>query len=216
MNGASHVGRADETRKAYSIVKKRLVLLIRCLAWNLTTMHRDSSGFSHGSQRSHSSCSRQLTIVLIARCLRSDHHSKHHPNLLLARQPLRDPWVDGPDIPHPKLRHGFPALLFQSILLIISQLFLLSLCLHYAPLDSSYTVSTPLPTLSPLPDAEDEPGHREDYLDRPMGPSKKLGQGVRRPFEFWQWEGYGSYLEFLAGMIIVLGMLQLVFGRWMW
>jgi hypothetical protein len=38
----------------------------------------------------------------------------------------------------------------------------------------------------------------------------------KRPFNFWRWEGAGAYLEFLAGYIIVLGMLQVVLGRWKW
>nr|ODN89804.1 hypothetical protein L204_06075 [Cryptococcus depauperatus CBS 7855] len=38
----------------------------------------------------------------------------------------------------------------------------------------------------------------------------------RRPWDFWMWEGYGAYLEFLAGMIIVLGVAQISFGRWSW
>ena len=41
-------------------------------------------------------------------------------------------------------------------------------------------------------------------------------EGQTRPFGFWQWEGLGSYLEFLAGLILVLGILQIVLGRWDW
>lgn len=37
-----------------------------------------------------------------------------------------------------------------------------------------------------------------------------------RPFDFWQWESIGSYAEFLAGLILLLGVLQMVFGRWEW
>ncbi len=41
-------------------------------------------------------------------------------------------------------------------------------------------------------------------------------KGGQRPFGFWQWEGYGSYLEFLAGLIVVLGVLQVILGRFLW
>ena len=104
-----------------------------------------------------------------------------------------------------------PALLVQSILLIISQLLLLSICLHYAPIDAS-------PSYAPL-----SPMHEQDRQDlsaqsafverHPEIPAPK---GIKRPYDFWQWEGYGTYLEFLAGYIIVLGLLQVVLGRWMW
>jgi hypothetical protein len=40
--------------------------------------------------------------------------------------------------------------------------------------------------------------------------------GRSRPWGFWQWAGLGAYLEFLAGLIVVMGVLQLVFGRWGW
>ena len=38
--------------------------------------------------------------------------------------------------------------------------------------------------------------------------------GKRRPFNFWAWEEFGTYLEFLAGLILVLGILQVILGRW--
>lgn len=71
------------------------------------------------------------------------------------------------------------SLIIQSILLIISQLFLLALCVHYKPAAPS------------------------------NGTSQDLGMAFagnlrRRPFNFWRWEKLGSYLEFLAGMIVVL------------
>ncbi len=104
------------------------------------------------------------------------------------------------------------ALLIQSLLLILSQLFLLSLCLHFAPYDANLDYAP----LSPLPDSsgahQQEPS---DYLSRPPELSRR-GCAKKKPFDFWQWEGYGSYLEFLAGLIVVLGILQVIFGRWMW
>jgi hypothetical protein len=58
--------------------------------------------------------------------------------------------------------------------------------------------------------------HQRDESNS-RGASARLGMlGKERPMDFWQWEGFGSYLEFLAGMIVVLGVLQVIFGRWMW
>jgi len=109
-------------------------------------------------------------------------------------------------------------LLVQSLLLILSQLLLLSICLHYSPRSEtqSYAPLSPLvPATEPLPDSEtgpqdDEPEHEAEIHGGPW----KVGS--KRPFGFWQWEGYGSYLEFLAGLIVVLGVLQILLGRWMW
>lgn len=120
----------------------------------------------------------------------------------------------------------YPALLCQSILLIISQLLLLSICLHYRP-QTSITTYAPL---SPLPDAShprpegagSREGRSEDYLDRETDPDVDIqihgGEWSepekKRPFNFWQWDGLGRYLEFLAGLILVLGILQVIFARW--
>ena len=38
----------------------------------------------------------------------------------------------------------------------------------------------------------------------------------KRPFGFWQWDGLGTYIEFLAGLIVVLGVSQVILGRWGW
>ncbi|RXK37855.1 hypothetical protein M231_04853 [Tremella mesenterica] len=151
-------------------------------------------------------------------------------------------------------------LLVQSLLLILSQLLLLSLCLHYAPASSPGPTYAPLSPLaehppSPPPSVPLSPYHQdvshdaqpslqndtpnENHSSIPLslsGPSPRLqspgfetsediphgsSSGLRigkgtRPFGFWQWEGYGTYLEFLAGMIVVLGLAELIFGRWMW
>jgi hypothetical protein len=104
------------------------------------------------------------------------------------------------------------ALLIQSILLIISQLFLLSLCLHYAPLDS--TATTSYAPLSPLHESAQDDSNESGFASRFPGQTAKPRS--KRPFDFWQWEGYGTYLEFLAGYIVVLGVLQVIFGRWSW
>ncbi|WRT69075.1 uncharacterized protein IL334_006058 [Kwoniella shivajii] len=127
-------------------------------------------------------------------------------------------------------------LLIQSLLLIVSQLLLLAICLHYSPssepLDDStnYAPLSPLP-LSPAPTSGQGHSRQEsDYLSRPPPPQRQTSStpvgrqggfkglfvGGKRPFEFWQWDGYGSYLEFLAGLIVTLGILQIILGRWMW
>lgn len=108
-------------------------------------------------------------------------------------------------------------LLCQSILLIISQLLLLSLCLHYAPHPqlSNYAPLSPLDTTHPRTEEEEE----GDYLSHSGEGEIEGGQWQdrkTRPFGFWQWEGLGSYLEFLAGLILVLGILQVILGRWDW
>ncbi|OCF40946.1 hypothetical protein I317_05224 [Kwoniella heveanensis CBS 569] len=130
-------------------------------------------------------------------------------------------------------------LLVQSLLLILSQLLLLAICLHYAPSPDSadapdYAPLSPLPGSDPTSDPEAYRREESDYLSRPpahrmaigsreggpvgTGGVKGLfvGMGRRRPLDFWQWEGYGTYLEFLAGLIVVLGILQIILGRWMW
>jgi hypothetical protein len=114
-----------------------------------------------------------------------------------------------------------PALLVQSILLIVSQLLLLSICLHYrSPPSSPSAVYAPL---SPMFDRSTsaDPVHRSSS---PIGGrlnsiSRKKSLAAffaSRPFGFWQWPELGQYLEFLAGLIVTLGILQLILGRWMW
>lgn len=176
------------------------------------------------------------------RCLWSSHNSQYHPDLLLAWKSLRNPYVLSrtslitcspiyfPCWIHPSLAsHGsaltsvsLTALLVQSILLIFSQLLLLSLCLHYAPIDSTtYAPMSPLPTQS----RTGNEGEQSDYLNAGVqsgvqggigGLRSGIGGKWGRPFGFWQWDGYGSYLEFLAGLIVILGIPQLILGRWMW
>ncbi|WVR09058.1 hypothetical protein IAU60_006119 [Kwoniella sp. DSM 27419] len=123
-------------------------------------------------------------------------------------------------------------LLVQSLLLILSQLLLLAICLHYAPSSDAAGEGVDYAALSPMPSpnpASATQQNQEDaeYLNRPpltRSPSSAnrrmkglfVGMGAKRPFDFWQWEGYGAYLEFLAGLIVVLGMLQVILGRWMW
>jgi len=63
-------------------------------------------------------------------------------------------------------------------------------------------------------DLASQSGFIERHPDAPEG--QPPSGGMKRPFNFWQWEGYGRYLEFLAGYIVVLGVLQVILGRWMW
>ncbi|WWC73092.1 uncharacterized protein I206_107057 [Kwoniella pini CBS 10737] len=123
-------------------------------------------------------------------------------------------------------------LLIQSLLLIVSQLILLAICLHYKPLNSENELN--YAPLSPLPNSPN-PGHsrqdsNSDYLNQPHISENNnenlknlkgfkglfIGGNGKRPFEFWQWEGYGNYLEFLAGLILFLGILQIILGKWNW
>ncbi|KAL7421231.1 hypothetical protein Q5752_004116 [Cryptotrichosporon argae] len=114
-------------------------------------------------------------------------------------------------------------LLVQSILLIVSQLCLLSICLHYAP--SARAQYTPLGPGDVEFDADanaGRPGHAGG-APLPTGPSDGAGgmgalwrHGKSRPFGLWEWDGLGAYLEFLAGLIVVLGVLQVILGRWAW
>ncbi|TYJ56436.1 hypothetical protein B9479_002839 [Cryptococcus floricola] len=120
-------------------------------------------------------------------------------------------------------------LLIQSILLILSQLGLLAICLHYSPSARSQESES----YTPIDPSNHDPDQSLEEIEHTEGPSsfaphqhplnegglKNMWRGLKagnRPFGFWQWEGFGSYLEFLAGMIVVLGILQVILGRWMW
>lgn len=84
------------------------------------------------------------------------------------------------------LGHPFEtALIIQSLLLITAQLFLLALCVYYKPKDETSSSSNP----------RDQPG-------------KAFVQAVRRrPFNFWKWDSLAVYMEFLAGFIVVMGVI---------
>lgn len=79
----------------------------------------------------------------------------------------------------------------QSLLLIVSQLVLLWICIYYA--------------------VPSDPGEEADAL---LAQSKGLLS--KRPFNFWRWTKFGTYIEFLAGLIVVLSILQVVLGRFAW
>ncbi|BEJ08527.1 hypothetical protein CcaverHIS641_0506210 [Cutaneotrichosporon cavernicola] len=87
------------------------------------------------------------------------------------------------------------ALLVQSVLLIISQLALLWICLYY----------TPLPAPGIAIGDEEEADELLDHEEEEIKPS--------RPFNFWQWPRLGSYLEFLAGLIVLLTITHVILGR---
>lgn len=68
--------------------------------------------------------------------------------------------------------------------------------------------------------ASPRPDERPYTLQR-QGPGSERKKGLKglfssRPFGFWQWPALGQYLEFLAGLIVVLGISQAILGRWMW
>ncbi|KAG7571323.1 hypothetical protein FFLO_00675 [Filobasidium floriforme] len=87
------------------------------------------------------------------------------------------------------LGHRFEtSLIVQSILLITSQLFLLSLCIHNRPTRSSQ---------------ERIDNEQQSFASRML---------KQRPFNFWQWDRLGSYLEFLAGFIVVMVIIHFALG----
>ncbi|EJU03824.1 hypothetical protein DACRYDRAFT_49574, partial [Dacryopinax primogenitus] len=50
---------------------------------------------------------------------------------------------------------------------------------------------------------------------RPLTSPEALGESAR-PFRFWQWKSYTTYLEFLAGFVGLLTLAVLVLGRYQW
>lgn len=81
----------------------------------------------------------------------------------------------------------------------MSQLVLLWICLYYAP------HGPPGVAIGDEEEGEDEAALLEE--ERPKR---------RRPFNFWQWAGLGTYLEFLAGLIILLTVSHFILGRFKW
>ncbi|KAL1407633.1 hypothetical protein Q8F55_007066 [Vanrija albida] len=103
--------------------------------------------------------------------------------------------------------HFETPLLVQALLLIISQLALLWICLYYSPSRKSKAVE-------PDEEAEGEETDRTAFLPEETAPD--AAPAWRRPFNFWQWESFGSYIEFVAGLIVVLSVLQFALGRFRW
>lgn len=96
----------------------------------------------------------------------------------------------------------------QSILLIISQLILLWICLRYTP-----TSAKAVRRVHVVGDNND------DEIEAALGSTGEEETGSKemaRPFNFWQWPRLGSYIEFLAGLIVVLAILQVALGRFGW
>ncbi|KZP01423.1 hypothetical protein CALVIDRAFT_532188 [Calocera viscosa TUFC12733] len=50
---------------------------------------------------------------------------------------------------------------------------------------------------------------------RPLTSPEALGESAR-PLKFWQWKSYWTYLEFLAGYIVLLTFAVLILGRFAW
>ncbi|KAH7105848.1 hypothetical protein BKA62DRAFT_612389 [Auriculariales sp. MPI-PUGE-AT-0066] len=50
---------------------------------------------------------------------------------------------------------------------------------------------------------------------RPAGRHDSYGLSTR-PFGFWQWQSYSTYIQFLLSYILVLGILTLILGRSEW
>jgi hypothetical protein len=167
------------------------------------TNPRDSSGFSHGPSTT------ELYIANYPRRMRCRDYRQHYPCVLLARQSLRNSYVTLRIEARFRVSND-TALLIQSLLLILSQLLLLALCLHYAPHNRQDEDFNPMTTHHSREESA--------YLSTPpQSKATRIKNMLKnRPFDFWQWEGYGNYIEFLAGMIVVLGILQVIFGRWMW
>lgn len=108
------------------------------------------------------------------------------------------------------LGHPFETpLLVQSFLLIISQGFLLSLCLQYRP-----------PRTTSVEDLEefgdDLAMSNTSRSSETSGPKTSLSHEAKRPFNFWQWEELRSYGVFLGGLIAVMTVLQVLLGKYAW
>ena len=110
-------------------------------------------------------------------------------------------------------------LLIQSILMIVAQIGLLFVCLRYRHYDASGT-----PSVSVSSDGPEWPQGRSEGDEEPTAERHLLhklasgGSPARRPFALWQWPGFGAYIEFMAGVIVALGVLVLVLQsqKWFW
>lgn len=86
-------------------------------------------------------------------------------------------------------------LLVQSVLMIIAQFALLFVCIRYKP-------TIKLPTTQ-----------EEESL---TGTSTKSEGTSRRPFQFWAWPTFGSYLEFAALLVVFHGITFAALHRFDW
>jgi len=152
---------------------------------------KDSSGFSTGTPHQVSVSVRTgnlirsfsldiCAVVIIANITRCFFYLGHR--FETCESSHDKPLASGTDSTSPA------ALIVQSILLIASQLLLLSLCIHNKP-----------PT--PPTQESEEPG---------TSLARKLLQ--QRPYNFWKWDRLGTYLEFLAGFIVVMMVIHFALG----
>lgn len=98
----------------------------------------------------------------------------------------------------------------QSLLLIVSQLVLLYICLYFQPQYTRVSQAERV-AVGDVGDGDEEAAGGEQPDSDVAAPHR-----ARRPLNFWQWERLGSYLEFLAGLIVVLGILHAIIGRFRW
>ena len=111
-------------------------------------------------------------------------------------------------------------LLVQSILMLLAQIGLLFVCLRYRHYDASGPFARPVSAT----DAAEWPQGRTEGDEEPTAERhllRKLASGgspSRRPFALWQWPGFGTYIEFMAGVIVVIGLLVLFLqsSSWFW
>lgn len=108
------------------------------------------------------------------------------------------------------LGHPFETpLLVQSFLLIISQGFLLKLCLQYRPIVAAS---------DDMEDSNDDlaMSARNGVAESAPKQNQATEPTTKRPFNFWQWEELRSYIQFLGALIAVMSVLQIALGRFAW
>ncbi|KAF9195554.1 hypothetical protein BGZ50_004354 [Haplosporangium sp. Z 11] len=119
------------------------------------------------------------------------------------------------------------ALLYQSILMTVVQLFLLELCVRYYP----WTVQIPAPVTHSIPSSRlnssisgnnnnNNGGNQDQGPDHIMTRASRVhGSGWYREHaaywgtHFWNWPSIGPYYLFLTGFTLLIGLSLLVIGN---